>query len=664
MKSFFLSFFLLAGLWSFGQPVNDDCINAIELSVGQLCMFEPFSSIGQTSEAGIAPGPACVGFSGGDVWFKFIMPQSGKVRVERENISGINAQFALYTGSCGAFQNLACAQLTNVLNVHNSSLSGQIIFIRVYNFGSQIGGDFNLCVWEPPIPDNDLCGNAIPLSVGQTCQMMFYSNEYCTSEPGIAPNPSCAGYAGGDVWFVFEVPESGHIRIEKLGISSLNNGQFSIYSGDCGNMTHIGCAQLTNSLNIHNSSLAGQNLYLRVYNYGTPQGGEFSICVWEPPIPDNDFCENAVTIEVGLYCQMAVHSNAYCTAETSIAPAPTCVGYQGGDVWFKFQAPSSGQFQILRNNLSDVNAQWTIYSGVCGNMVQIACAQLTSQLNINEQSLAGQWLFLRFYNYGSPQGGTFEFCIQDSGVPINDSCSEAFEIEVLQECLPVLFTNINCTAEQSIAPNPQCPGYQGGDVWFRFVVPPSGKVRIIRENIFSVNAQMSIYQGSCGGFEELLCGQLVNSVQIDNPSLSGAMLFLRVFNYGSSQGGVFSLCAFEFDCNGDPGNEAYLDNCGLCVGGNSGQLPCVADCFGDFGGNAYVDFCGNCVGGNSGLNSCPAPCLVDFDNSGVVAFSDLVVLLSEFGCTANCSYDLDFDGAVGYSDLVIFLGLFGGLCFY
>lgn len=47
------------------------------------------------------------------------------------------------------------------------------------------------------------------------------------------------------------------------------------------------------------------------------------------------------------------------------------------------------------------------------------------------------------------------------------------------------------------------------------------------------------------------------------------------------------------DCHGDPGGAAYYDACGNCVGGNTGQLPCVppADC-GDFiesGGLAVIE---------------------------------------------------------------------------
>jgi len=43
------------------------------------------------------------------------------------------------------------------------------------------------------------------------------------------------------------------------------------------------------------------------------------------------------------------------------------------------------------------------------------------------------------------------------------------------------------------------------------------------------------------------------------------------------------------DSNGDFGGTAVLDNCGTCVGGNTGEVACTADCNGDFGGTAVLD---------------------------------------------------------------------------
>lgn len=88
------------------------------------------------------------------------------------------------------------------------------------------------------------------------------------------------------------------------------------------------------------------------------------------------------------------------------------------------------------------------------------------------------------------------------------------------------------------------------------------------------------------------------------------------------------------DCNGDFGGVAYVDTCGVCVGGNAGTTPgTTTDCAGDCAGEAYIDSCGDCVGGSTGLppgsvEDCPImPDLIvdraDLRNSVYVDYVDV-----------------------------------------
>jgi hypothetical protein len=65
-----------------------------------------------------------------------------------------------------------------------------------------------------------------------------------------------------------------------------------------------------------------------------------------------------------------------------------------------------------------------------------------------------------------------------------------------------------------------------------------------------------------------------------------------------------SLSSTKSDCNGDEGGDAFKDECGNCVDGNTGQKPCIQDCEGTWGGTAVLDSCGVCGGeGTSCLNT-------------------------------------------------------------
>ena len=58
------------------------------------------------------------------------------------------------------------------------------------------------------------------------------------------------------------------------------------------------------------------------------------------------------------------------------------------------------------------------------------------------------------------------------------------------------------------------------------------------------------------------------------------------------------------DCAGVENGSAYVDECGVCVGGSTGKEPCEQDCNGEWGSEAYTDSCGVCVGGTTGLSFC------------------------------------------------------------
>ena len=57
----------------------------------------------------------------------------------------------------------------------------------------------------------------------------------------------------------------------------------------------------------------------------------------------------------------------------------------------------------------------------------------------------------------------------------------------------------------------------------------------------------------------------------------------------------------------------------------------------------------------------PVPCSEDIDGDGVIATSDVILILTEFGCSANCA--LTSTGTeLGVSDVLSVLSRFGEIC--
>ncbi|MFN2424429.1 MAG: hypothetical protein ABR572_11720, partial [Cryomorphaceae bacterium] len=86
-----------------------------------------------------------------------------------------------------------------------------------------------------------------------------------------------------------------------------------------------------------------------------------------------------------------------------------------------------------------------------------------------DPALAGETLYLRAFRFISSQGIDFDLCIWEIDPPVNDNCADALGLTVGETCTTESFSSLFSTSEPtSVAPNPNCGGYQGGDVWFTF----------------------------------------------------------------------------------------------------------------------------------------------------------------------------------------------------
>ena len=71
------------------------------------------------------------------------------------------------------------------------------------------------CISGYSQPANDNCVNAITLNVGNNvCNFSTYTNVGATASTPVPPALGCGNYLGGDVWFKFTVPASGHVIID------------------------------------------------------------------------------------------------------------------------------------------------------------------------------------------------------------------------------------------------------------------------------------------------------------------------------------------------------------------------------------------------------------------------------------------------------------------
>ncbi len=155
-------------------PSNDDCANAIDLTVNQdfLCAN---STAGTVVDATASSAPSgCPGLpanANDDVWFKFTAT-SVSHKVELLNVSG--NQTDLYHmifdggasgGNCGTMTPIFCSDPE--VSSLNGLTVGNTYFIRVFTNSPAVANTiFDICVGtSPAAPSNDDCANAEAISL-------------------------------------------------------------------------------------------------------------------------------------------------------------------------------------------------------------------------------------------------------------------------------------------------------------------------------------------------------------------------------------------------------------------------------------------------------------------------------------------------------------------
>ena len=260
----------LACFYASAQPANDSCANAIALTVGTgICNSAQYDNTGATVEL-TDPIPSCwvPASISNTVWFTFV-PDSQRVHIST-NFTGYtlaNTQVAVYSGTCGAFTEIACQEDIYAFNgyyhtdmIVNGLTIGNTYYIMVDGNGSNVG-TFGICVENlgPPIaaiPAEDcftatyLCDTSmIIVATNTNTSGSVQEQQYCflvTNDPGAH-------------WYQFTALTSGNLCFDiyandgttdyDWAVYDVTNGcpGFALdcdYTASAGIATGLGCASI------------------------------------------------------------------------------------------------------------------------------------------------------------------------------------------------------------------------------------------------------------------------------------------------------------------------------------------------------------------------------------------------------------------------------------
>lgn len=141
---------------------NDDCAGAILLPVSGSCTLQTYSNIGATASSGV-PAPGCGFYTGGDIWFRFVVPANGSVTIFTQAGVITNGDMAIYSGTCAGLTLIECDDSDGTgdmpMIVRSGLTPGSTIYIRFWEFGNDTFGDFQICVSSP------MCNSPAPLNL-------------------------------------------------------------------------------------------------------------------------------------------------------------------------------------------------------------------------------------------------------------------------------------------------------------------------------------------------------------------------------------------------------------------------------------------------------------------------------------------------------------------
>jgi hypothetical protein len=271
--SVFIILVFFSGGVAWAQPANDDCTSATPLTVGAFCSFSTYTNTAATA-SGIA-NPGCANYLGGDVWFTVTVPASGHLIFDTQTGAGTitDVGMAIYSGNCGALTLIECDDDdsdngTYMAKIDRIGLTpGSTVYIRVWEYGNNSFGNFDICVYEPA--GTGPCASAVAISCG-------VDQTFTSSGVGFWNSGICGtGTPGEEKVYAFTPATTGAYI---LNISNTGGGDWMSYAYQEGSCSSTGWNCITRTDAIGNygpiSMTAGLTYYIMVDNENASAGNQ------------------------------------------------------------------------------------------------------------------------------------------------------------------------------------------------------------------------------------------------------------------------------------------------------------------------------------------------------------------------------------------------------
>lgn len=288
-----------------GGPANDGCgsVTPEALAVGGALTFTG-NNTGATMDGDYEAGSLLEGAGFPSVWHAFTTTECTNMTMA---YCGSDAAFKLNfwiiistncpNGDAGLVFNssrdtTSCPDGQATIRYNNLPAGTYYVPVLTDEAGGVVGNYTIAVTAEACIaaPANDDCVGAIPVAVGESCTLAFYTSESATET---LPAEGCSGLAAGnandDIWFSF-IATATEMTVTAQGAGDENTGYdavLQVYSGPCDALAAIDCEDSTLNAQPETVELTalivGTTYFFRSFHWYATEPGDFNVgvCVTE-----------------------------------------------------------------------------------------------------------------------------------------------------------------------------------------------------------------------------------------------------------------------------------------------------------------------------------------------------------------------------------------------
>jgi len=269
-----------------GVVDNDECSGAIPLEVMGYCSEEVYDMTGATPSLEVQLPFFCgnAGEFPQDIWFSVVVPPNGEFVVAGYFNTPVSPIYEVYRGVCGALSIMETCGFTG-RSIRVSGTPGETLFIRVADSGGDHQGQVGICALAVEPAVNEICSQAVELTVGSSCTGLLYSTHFSSGEDNPTAALSCdpSTTRSRDQWFKVIAPADGQLTLFTEEVErSFSEVLIEVFDGSCTDLSLIGCDYRSGSSGHAYLDLTGITpgitLYIRVAGSRGSRWDTFRMC--------------------------------------------------------------------------------------------------------------------------------------------------------------------------------------------------------------------------------------------------------------------------------------------------------------------------------------------------------------------------------------------------